>query len=202
MAHFRQRQSSEWDKKKAIAPVAADLIEDADILLLDGGSTSYELARLLVDRPLQVVTNSLPVANLFSSQSDADLIMVGGYVHSSSGVIRGAYAEEMLKTLNVQKTVLSAAGVSERGLFNNSHMLATTQSAMAKAAEQVIVLADSTKFGHQSLAQVCALNEIDHLVVDQQLSKQWQEKLAEAGVTVHLAEITASAEINSDSLEQ
>lgn len=187
LAHFRQRQVAEWDKKQAIAQRAAELIDDADTLLLDGGSTTYELARVLTDRPLQVVTNSLPVANLFSAQSGVDLIMVGGYVHSSSGVIHGAYADEMLKSLSVRKTVLSAAGISEGGLFNSSHMQAATQLAMAKSSEQVIVLADSTKFGHQSIARICELSDIDCLVVDDQLSQEWREKIQQAGITLHLA---------------
>ena len=65
LPHFDLRQQVEWDKKKAIARRAAELVEDGETLLLDGGSTTYELARLLVTRPLQVVTTSLPVANLF-----------------------------------------------------------------------------------------------------------------------------------------
>ncbi|MCA9262054.1 MAG: DeoR/GlpR transcriptional regulator, partial [Planctomycetales bacterium] len=83
-SHFRDRQSQQWDKKKAIAAAAARLIEDGATVLLDGGSTTYELARLLTARPLQVVTNSLPVANLFSSARQVDLIVVGGYVHTRS----------------------------------------------------------------------------------------------------------------------
>src|SRR5438067_5513570 len=61
LAHFERRQAQQWDKKKAIAYLAATLIEDGDTLLLDGGSTTYELAQLLVGRVLQVVTNSLRV---------------------------------------------------------------------------------------------------------------------------------------------
>ena len=77
LPHFDLRQPAQWDKKRQIALAASQLIEDGDTILLDGGSTTYELARLLVGRPLQVVTNSLPVANLFMS-SKADLVIVGG----------------------------------------------------------------------------------------------------------------------------
>ncbi len=67
LPHFDERQPAQWDKKRLIAARAAELIEDGDTFLLDGGSTTYEVARLLVGRPLHVVTNSLPVANLFAS---------------------------------------------------------------------------------------------------------------------------------------
>ena len=63
LPHFDAHQPAEWEKKKAIAAAAVRLIEDGDTILLDGGSTTYEVARLLVGRPLHVVTTSLPVAN-------------------------------------------------------------------------------------------------------------------------------------------
>src|SRR5947209_14389971 len=65
LAHFDQRQSLNWDKKRQIAAAASELIDDNETILLDGGSTTYELAQLLVGRPLIVVSNSLPYANIF-----------------------------------------------------------------------------------------------------------------------------------------
>lgn len=126
LAHFDQRQSLNWDKKRRIAVAASRLIEDNDTVLLDGGSTTYELAQLLVGRPLQVVTNSLPVANLFTSSDSADLVFVGGYVHAKTGVSLGPYANQMLAGLNVRRAVLSVAGASERGFFNSNLLLVET----------------------------------------------------------------------------
>ena len=131
------------------------LVEDGDTLLLDGGSTTYEVARLLVGRPLQIVTNSLPVANLFASNANNDLVLVGGYVYPRTGVALGPYANEMLERLNVRRTILSVAGINERGFFNSNLLLVETERAMMRAADEVIVVADSTKFGHQSLAHLC-----------------------------------------------
>ena len=71
LMHFDQRQESHWEKKRQIGEAAGKLIEDGDTMLLDGGSTTYELARVLVGRPLQVVTNSLPVANAVHVQRHA-----------------------------------------------------------------------------------------------------------------------------------
>lgn len=188
LPHFRHRQEAEWDKKKAIAVAAAAMIEDADTVLLDGGSTTYELARLLAGRPLQVVTNSLPVANLFSSATNVDLVVIGGYVHTRSGAIHGAYADKMLESIRVGKAVVSADGINEAGLYNSNHMLANTQRAMLRAAEEVIVVADSTKFGHQSLAHVCQLSEISRFVVDDSLDASWQQKLKDEGINLIVAE--------------
>lgn len=187
LPHFDERQPAQWDKKRMIAERAVELIENGDTVLLDGGTTTYEVARLLVGRPLQVVTNSLPVANLFASSSNTDLVLLGGYVYPRTGVSLGPYANEMLSRLNVRKTVLSVAAVSIRGYFNSNLLLVETERAMMKAAEDVIVVADSTKFGHQSLAHLCPLNAVNHLVVDREITEDWRSKIVVSGVNLLVA---------------
>lgn len=187
LPHFDERQPAQWDKKRMIAAKAAELIDDGDTVLLDGGTTTYEVARWLVGRPLQVVTNSLPVANLFASSSDTDLVLLGGYVYPRTGVSLGPYANDMLQRLNVRKTVLSVAGINDRGFFNSNLLLVETERAMMQAAEEVIVVADSTKFGHQSLAHLCPLNEVNHLVVDHEITADWRSKVIATGVGLLVA---------------
>ena len=185
--HFDLRQSVEWDRKREIAAETAKLIEDGDTVLLDGGSTTYELARALVGRPMQVVTNSLPVAMLFSGSDTVDLVLVGGYVHSRTGVSLGPYANEMLADLNVRRTVLSVAGINERGYYNSNLLLVETERAMMKAADEVIVVADSMKFGRTCLAHLCDLGQVDTVVTDREIAPAWQHAIAEAGVSLLIA---------------
>jgi DeoR family fructose operon transcriptional repressor len=185
--HFKDRQVAQWDKKRAIAASAAALIEDGDTLILDGGSTTYEVAQLLAGRPLQVVTNSMPVANLFASRTDSDLVIVGGNVLKRSGVTIGPYANAMLREIEVRRAVISVAAVNERGFFNSNILLVETQRAMIAAADEVIVVADSTKFGHRSLAHVCPLSEIDRVVVDSEIGEDWRSRLTAAGVQLTIA---------------
>jgi DeoR family fructose operon transcriptional repressor len=187
LPHFEERAPDGWELKRAIARQTAELIENGDTLLLDGGTTTYEVARLLVGRPLQIVTNSLPVANLFASSSATDLVLLGGFVYPRTGVTLGPYANDQLAQLNVRKTVLSVAGVNERGFYNSNMLLVETERAMMHAADQVIVVADSTKFGRQSLAHLCPLNAANVLVVDDQLSSEWQEKIVGTGVELVIA---------------
>lgn len=185
---FEDRRSSQWDLKREIAVEAARLIDNHDTLLLDGGSTTYELARQLVGRPLQIVTNSLPLANLFASSDQADLVLLGGYVHSRTGVSLGPYANEMLSSLNVQKAVLSIAGANQRGYYNSNLLLVETERAMMGCADQTIVVADSSKFGKSSLAKLCELGAVQHVVTDSGLTQTWRERLTAAGVNLHVAQ--------------
>jgi DeoR/GlpR family transcriptional regulator of sugar metabolism len=189
LPHFDQLQPANWDRKRAIARKAAELVSDGDTVLLDGGTTTYEVARLLVGRPLQIVTNSLPTANLFASNTNTDLVLLGGYVYPRTGVSLGPYANEMLARLNVRRLVMSVAGINERGFYNSNLLLVETERAMIEAAEEVIVVADSTKFGHQSLAHLAPLSEAHHLVVDDGIAREWKQKVEDAGVRLTIAEM-------------
>lgn len=186
---FEDRRAGQWDRKRQIAIAASHLVEDHDTILLDGGSTTYELARQLVGRPLQVVTNSLPLANLFASTDRADLVLLGGYVHSRTGVSLGPYANQMLESLNVQLAVLSIAGADQRGYYNSNLLLVETERAMMRCADRTIVVADSSKFGKSSLARLCDLRSIDTVVTDDALSSDWRSRLSDAGVQLVLAEM-------------
>lgn len=199
LRQFADRRAGQWDRKRQIAVAASRLIENHDTLLLDGGSTTYELARQLVGRPLQIVTNSLPLANLFASSDQADLVLLGGYVHTRTAVSLGPYANQMLATLNVQTAVLSIAGADHRGYYNSNLLLVETERAMMACADQTMVVADSSKFGKSSLARLCELKSVHTVVTDDGLSERWQAELQAAGVRLVLAgrEETPPEETNS-----
>ena len=189
LPHFDSRQSTNWQRKQQVAVRAAELVENGDTLLLDGGSTTYELARELHQRQLQlqIVTNSLPVATLFTSHDNVDLVLIGGYLHGRTGVTLGPYANEMLADLNVRLAVLSVAGITERGYFNSNLLLVETERQMMAAADEVVVVADSEKFGRSSLALLGELGQVNTLVSDHQIEDAWKSRLRKAGVEVVVA---------------
>ncbi|MEQ1831076.1 MAG: DeoR/GlpR family DNA-binding transcription regulator [Pirellula sp.] len=182
-----KRNPGQWEKKRLIALAAASLIDDHDTVLLDGGSTTYELARQLVGRPLQIVTNSLPVANLFSASDSVDLVLLGGTVHSRTGVTQGNFSNQMLLALTVQKAFLSIAGVTTKGFYNSNMLLVETERAMMQCADRSIIVADSSKFGKSSLARLCDWNSVHTLVVDDELAPDWQQHIASQNVQLILA---------------
>jgi DeoR family fructose operon transcriptional repressor len=167
---LEERASSQLEEKRAIAQVAAARIRDGDAVLLDGGTTTLEVARLLVGRSLQIVTNSLPIANLFASSRESDLVILGGYVYPRTGVALGPLTVKMLEDIHVHQTILSVGGITAKGLFNSNLLLAETERRMMRCADEVVVVADHTKIGRQNLAFLCELSAVDTLVVDHQLT--------------------------------
>jgi DeoR/GlpR family transcriptional regulator of sugar metabolism len=189
-----------WDKKRAIALEAAKLVSDHDTVLLDGGSTTYELAKQLVGRPLQIVTNSLPVANLFSASESVDLVILGGAIHNRTGVTHGPFTDQMLETINVQKAFLSVAGVNEKGFYNSNLLLVETERCMMRSADRTIIVADSTKFGRSSLARMLEWNQVDTLVVDEDLSTPWRDRIDQLDTNLILARLNNSQDSLSNSI--
>ena len=191
------KNPGQWDKKRSIAEAAAKLIDDHDTLLLDGGSTTYELARQLIGRPLQIVTNSLPVANLFSSCDSVDLVLLGGALHHRTGVTLGNFANQMLQSITVQKAFLSIAGINVRGFYNSNMLLVETERAMMQCADRTIIVADSSKFGRCSLARLCAWSEVQTLVADDELNDKWRKQVEESNIQLILASSTSSQRENA-----
>lgn len=181
---LEERSAAQLEEKRAIARVAAARIQDGDTVLLDGGTTTLEVARLLVGRAVQIVTNSLPIASLFSSRHEADLVLLGGYVYPRTGVALGPLTIRMMQDLHVHQAVLSVSGITERGLFNSNLLLVETERQMMRCADEVVVVADHTKIGRPALAFLCELAAIDTLIVDAGLTPQQRQLLDQTDVRV------------------
>jgi DeoR/GlpR family transcriptional regulator of sugar metabolism len=184
---LEERSSSQLEEKRLVARAAAARIRDGDAVLLDGGTTTLELGRLLVGRPLQVVTNSLPIAHLFASSPDTDLVILGGYVYPKTGVALGPLTVRMLDEIHVHQTVMSVGGITAKGLFNSNLLLVETERRMMRCADEVVVVADHTKIGRQALAFLCGLAEIDTLIVDGRLTPEQRAVVEQTDTRLILA---------------
>jgi len=184
---LEDRAGTAMVEKRLIARSAEHLIRDGSSVLLDAGTTTLELARLLVGRPLQVVTNSLPIAALLNQCREPDVILLGGFVYPRTGVALGPSTVEQLASIHVTQAFLSCHGVTRAGLFNHNLLLVETQRAMLRSAEETIILADHTKLGRHALTLLCPLDEVDVLVVDAGLTDECRQWVMEAGVRLIVA---------------
>ena len=185
---LEERSTSQISEKRLIARLAASRIRDGDAVLLDGGTTTLEVARLLVGRSMQIVTNSLPIANLFASSHETDLVMLGGYVYPKTGVALGPLTVRMMEDVHVHQTILSVGGITSKGLFNSNILLVEAERQMMRCADEVVVVADHTKVGRQALAFLCELSSVDMLVVDGNLTAAQSDFLKSTDVRLLLAD--------------
>ena len=181
-------------EKETIGECAASLVQDGEAILLDGGTTTFQVGRFLRGRSLQVVTNSLPVAKLLGTTLDTEVIFLGGTIMPRTGVTVGRYAEEMLRSLRVSKAIMGVAGITQEGLFNANLLMVELERLAIEVAEEVIVVVDHSKFGRRSLVHLCDFSAIHHLVTDSLVARSWVELLKSRGVNTHIMDIPDQAD--------
>ena len=98
-------------------------------------------------------------------------------------------AEAALADLNVPRVIMSAGGITEKGLFNSNSLLVECERRMIKAAEQVWVVADSSKFGRSALTFLCELSNVTRMIVDSGLSQPWRDVVEKAGVELTVIDV-------------
>jgi len=178
---FDQRTTYRLDAKQLIARAARKLVQPDQTILLDGGTTTYYLAKELLGMSLQLVTNSLPIANLFLNDEHVELILTGGLMYPRYGVLLGPMAETMLSTIHTQSLFLSVAGVQDGSLYNQNLLLVDAEKRMMAQAQRTVLLVDSSKFGQRALAQLCPLSDIDTVVTDQEVTDEHRREIERAG---------------------
>ena len=182
------------EQKRAIAEAAAERVKNGDAIILDAGSTTFELARILSTRKhLTVVTNDLKIALTLSSNAGINLVCVGGTVRPNIYSMIGSHAINFLRTLKVDKAFLGADAIHDDGVISNVILdeVAVKQAILA-AARKVILLADSSKFQITGFARVADLSEVDLLITDNAASRASREMLEKWEVDVCYVERTAS----------
>ena len=185
---FDQRTNYRRDEKLQIAQAAAGLVRPGQTVLIDGGTTTYYLARELTGRSMQLVTNSLPIGNLFLNDDGVELLLTGGLVYPRYGVLLGPHVEAFLASIHASTLFLSCAGVHDGSVYNQNLLLVQAEQQMMRQVQQVVLLADSTKFGQQALAELCHLSQVHVVVTDAGLEPHHREAIRKAGCELIVAD--------------
>jgi len=169
------------NEKRRIAAYAATLIEDNDTILLDTGTTTMELAKLLPAKSnLTIVTNDLKIALLLEESTDAAIHFLGGSLRRNFHYTMGASAITQVCTLNVDKAFMATNGLcANKGFTTPVLDLANLKKAMIKTANMVVVMADSRKLGRVAFAQVAPLTYADKIITDTGADTDYINKLKE-----------------------
>ncbi|MBP2068154.1 DeoR/GlpR family transcriptional regulator of sugar metabolism [Streptomyces iranensis] len=166
---FPQKSHLAAAEKTAIADLAAGLVEEGEAVVVGAGTTTQELARRLARVPgLTVVTNSLLVAQALAHANRVEVVMTGGTLRGSNYALVGSGAEQSLQGLRVSRAFLSGSGLTaERGLSTSNMLSASVDRALVQAAAEVVVLADHTKLGTDTMFQTVPTDVITRLVTDE-----------------------------------
>lgn len=197
---FPQKSHLATAEKTAIADVAASLVEEGEAVVVGAGTTTQELARRLARVPgLTVVTNSLLVAQALAHANRVEVVMTGGTLRGSNYALVGSGAEQSLQGLRVSRAFLSGSGLTaERGLSTSNMLSASVDRALVQAAAEVVVLADHTKLGTDTMFQTVPTDVMTRLVTDEppphdDRAATELQALADQGVQITVAGAAAAS---------
>ncbi len=184
---LEERAGIAAEKKRRIARRAAALCADGDTIMVDGGSTTLQLAPFLRGLSLRVITNSLPLAEELSREAACTVILGGGVVQPVSRLILDPFRDDPFSDYSASTVFMGVFGIDEAGATNTDELLIRAERAMIARARRLVVLADSGKFGLRGSLHLCGFDRIGAVVTDDGVDGRWRALLAERGVEVVIA---------------
>ena len=182
------RSQQNVESKQGIASLAVDLIEDDDVIILDSGSTTLEIARRIKSRGVTVITNDLKIALLLAEQSNVSVFMTSGSILPSVHVAVGSEAIQFFDRTKVSKLFLGCDAIDlDWGISCRTLDAMSTKRSMLRAAQEVLAVADYSKFHRQVFMRMCDMGDIQTLITDK-LEPEEHKRLEQLGVRVIIAE--------------
>jgi DeoR family transcriptional regulator, aga operon transcriptional repressor len=182
---IQEKKELHHEEKVKIAKAAAAMVSEGQCIILDSGTTTTEIARAILSfRNLTVITNALNIAADLA-RSDFEIIMIGGTLRKNSLSVVGPLAEDVLKEMHADIVFMGVDGFDiELGLTTPNVLEARVNRAMAKAAQKVVAVCDSSKFNHRSLSLIVDTSSIDHVITDSKLGADDIKSIRDAGIEV------------------
>lgn len=184
---FNVRDTHQVDEKDAIGRACAALIQPGQNVFIDSGTTCFHVAKRLDGKVAQVITNSLPVANLFSASNRHEVHLSGGVIYPRLGTLVGPHAVETFSRMHADVAILSGSGLAADGVYNSHALIVDIQRAMIAGAAKVVFCFDHTKFGRRSTFFLCDFQDVDVVVTDAKAPVELVAELRAKGLEVIVA---------------
>jgi len=183
---FQRRMLEHKEAKQRIATALAEQIKDGDSLMFDTGSTTAYAALALANHSnLVIITNSVEIARTLASRNGNRVYMAGGELRADDGAAFGPAAQDFVRRFHVDYAILSIGAINDAGVCMDFHLCEGEFSrAVIEQSDQVVIVADRSKFGARAPVKVCEAAEVDMLVTDRALPRRFAQKFRQSNVRV------------------
>lgn len=183
---YKDRLKYSSNEKKEIGKLAASLVKDGDKIIMDTSTTVQACAEFLNIQNCTVVTNSINQADILSNKAGIEIHLLGGKLDKQQGLLYGPSAITMLSNYHVDKAFVGVLGITEKGLYTANDEDGFVMKKMIEQADQVIALADYSKFGKSGFFKYADLSEIDIIITDKKPDDEFMKIIDDSGVIVIL----------------
>jgi DeoR family transcriptional regulator, ulaG and ulaABCDEF operon transcriptional repressor len=181
---FDVSQTLNANRKRAVARAAADLCDDGESIIINAGSTTWFMAEFLRARRMQILTNSVPIAQELIATSENRIVLPGGEVYREQGIILSPFDEDAIQHYTASKMFMSCFSITPMGIIEGDPLIARAEAKLLSRAEKLIVIADSSKFGQRGSMAVCPLSRVHTLITDEAAPPSVLDPVRQAGVDV------------------
>lgn len=192
---FSVNEAMYIEEKQAIAAAAVDLCADGDAIIINGGTTTFQMVHPLASRRLQVFTNSFPIAEHLLKHSKNTIMLSGGTIYREQNIILSPFENDVTRNFCARRMFMGAQGLGPLGLMEADPLLIQAEQKLIGQADELVVLADSTKFQQRSSLVLCPLNRITTVITDDRITDKAAIMLEAAEVTLIVTQ-TGSAQKN------
>lgn len=176
--------SSQAGHKRAIARRASSMCADGETIIINGGSTTFMMAEFLADRKLTTLTNSFQLARRLLETTTIDVMLTAGTVHRRQDLVLSPFDDDISPHHYASRTFMGVAGIAGHGLMEVDPLLVQAQARLMGLSDELVVLADSSKFSRKASLILCALNRIGSVITDTGAPDAAVQMLEHAGVKV------------------
>ena len=186
---FDDSRTLHIEAKRAIAWAGVELCADGDLIVINGGTTTYQMCEPLRERRLKVLTNSYPLAEYLIHETENRVALPGGEVYRDQKLIVAPFDDDAIQHYSAKYMFMSALAIGPLGLIEGDPLIARAETKLLRRAEKLVVLADGSKFVVKGSLVVCPLSRIDTLITDPSAPTAALAMLREAGVKVVVASL-------------
>jgi DeoR family ulaG and ulaABCDEF operon transcriptional repressor len=194
---FSVNESINIDQKQAIAREAVRLCADGDSIIINGGTTTFQMVHPLANRRMQVFTNSFPIAEHLLRHSKNTIMLSGGTIYREQNIILSPFDNDVTRNFYAQRMFMGAQGLSPLGLMEADPLVIQAEQKLIDQAEELVVLVDSSKFEKRSSLILCDLKRIATVITDDGISDRGASMLENAGVSLVVANTRQSRKSQS-----
>lgn len=188
---YEYRMKLYYREKEAIGLAAQHYIKDGDILVLSYGTTTIHVARHIdPNKRITLITNGIDILYELRNKPNIQVIVLGGVVDYSNNCIEGPTVPKMLDEFNPSKIILGVGGISEeKGVTNYEFLSSTYVKEIVKWIDEIIIVADHSKFGRNVLINIMPLKDVSAIITDSGLSDEHLGIFKKYDIDYQIAEV-------------
>ena len=185
---FAVNETLRIKEKQAIARAAVALCEDGDAIIVNGGTTTFQMVHPLANRRCQVFTNSFPIAEHLLKHSKNTVMLSGGAIYREQNIILSPFENDVTRNFYARRMFMGAQGIGRLGVMEADPLLIQAEEKLIGQADELVVLVDSTKFEQRSSLILCGLERVSTLITDEGISDAAAAMLDAADVKLIVAQ--------------